>query len=87
MEKFIIVTRAGCPYCQALDESIKSVLEKHPELGAAEIDIIEEESGSAAELDHFYAPAFFVGGEKISEGDGGEEAVAQALRAAVKRRE
>lgn len=79
MEKLVIVTRAGCPYCESLEESIKNVLARRPEYAAAQISIIDEESREALELDHFYAPAFFAGTQRISEGDGGEEAVEKAL--------
>lgn len=79
MKELIIVTRTGCPYCEPLKENLSIVLEEHPELSEIKITVLNEDDAEAEQLDHYYAPAFFVNAQRISEGDGSPDAIKNAL--------
>ena len=77
-----MIRREGCPYCEEAEKSIAAALEKYPELANIKITKLKAEDKEAENYDFYYAPAFFVGAERISEGESSLEAVLEALRAA-----
>lgn len=74
-----------CPFCKKALRYIDEAREAHPELGAIEIEMIEEseQPALADKFDYYYVPTFYVDGVKVHEGGIWPEEVVDVLRKAL----
>lgn len=74
-----------CPFCRRALQYIDEAHKACPELGAVEIEMIEESEQPevADRYDYYYVPTFYVGGEKVHEGGIYPDEVEAVLRKAL----
>ena len=74
-----------CPFCRRALQYIDEARKARPELGAVEIEMIEESEQPevADRYDYYYVPTFYVGGEKVHEGGIYPDEVEAVLRKAL----
>ena len=84
MKELVVLTRKDCPYCASVRDNIKKVLQENPGFSHIAVTVMDEDDPRAENLDHYYAPAFFAGDVRISEGNGGAEAVFSAFETVMK---
>ena len=84
MKKVRLFHFVGCPYCRAAENWITEVVCEQPELGAVEIERIDEHQHPeiANQLDYWYVPTFYIDGQKVHEGAISKTIVKQILQRA-----
>ncbi len=75
----------NCPYCKRALQYIEDEKRLHPELGALEIEMIEESEHPeiADRYDYYYVPTFYIGERKEHEGGIFLEEIEPLLRKAL----
>ncbi len=76
---------AGCPFCHKANRMIEQITAETPALASVPIRRVEEsqEAELANSYDYYYVPCFFLGREKLFEGDPTEADVRRALETAA----
>lgn len=76
----------GCPHCKKAREMMAALFEEHPEYKSVPLEMIDEKlhPDIADKYDYYYVPAFFVGGEKVSEGAPTQEGIGLVFQKACK---
>jgi glutaredoxin len=69
MKPLILLCGQHCGYCKKAKMLIRRALEKEPALSAVDIRFICDESSEAAAYPHSVVPAFFLGEERLFEGN------------------
>lgn len=61
----------GCPYCREAKRILSELADEHPEYVEIHFRWIDETEypALAAQYDYYYAPSFFLGGDKLYEAD------------------
>lgn len=85
MKKVTMFILPTCPYCKQAEDYLKSLMDKHPEYRAVEIERIDESKRPdiSDQYDYSYVPAFYIGRELLHEGVPTPEKVEAVLKAAL----
>ena len=76
---------ANCPFCKKANAMIDKITAADANLAAVAINRIEESQNRelADSYDYFYVPCFFLGDQKLFEGDPSEQDIKSVLEAAA----
>lgn len=85
MKKITLFMFDGCPYCRKAFEICEELEAENPEYAKVEIEVVDERKNPAYadKFDYYYVPTFYVGNEKVLEGDPSREQVEAAYRKAL----
>ena len=85
MKEITMFHFASCPYCRKALKFIDELKAENPELKDVKINMIDErkEPEIADKYDYYYVPTFYIGEEKLHEGDISKAEMKEVLEKAL----
>ncbi len=85
MKEILLFIAKDCPYCARALRYQKELLERNARFRGLDVQIVDKaaQASLAGMYDHYYVPAYYVGGRKVHEGAIDRRAVKRILDMAL----